>query len=173
MKILGVDPSTVSTGWAIIDGSINKGTILKEYGVIKLKGSLIEKVGEFYSKVFMLIKKHEIECIAIETPFLGKNIATYGKLSMLRGALYILSDIFDLNIIELSPAKVKQLTTAKGNATKKEVASVLKKRYSKLPDKLCDDITDAIAVAYSGLIMSQTRSFNEEKLLQAKGKKRR
>ena len=177
MIIIGVDPSTVSTGWALMTGSISKGTILKGYGAIKLKGAIIERVGKFYIELFKLITDNQVDCIAIETPFVGRNIATYGKLSMLRGAMYILATEFNLKIKELPPSKVKQLVTAKGNATKQEVASIFKKRYSKLPDNLCDDITDAIAVAYAGLIMYQTRfhdgSWYEEKLPKKRRPKKR
>lgn len=149
--ILGIDPSTVSTGVAIISGSINN-TVLKGYFLIKLKGSIIERVGCFYQILHNTISNHDIDCIALETPFVGRNIATYGKLSMLRGAVYILASQFNLEIIELPPTKVKQLVTSRGGATKQEVAQALRKRYKGLPEKLSDDITDSIGVAYAGLI---------------------
>ena len=168
--ILGIDPSTVSTGWALMSGSVSRGTTINSYGVIKLKGTMIERVGKFFHELFQILIENEVNCIAIETPFVGKNIATYGKLSMLRGAIYVLANQFSIEVIELPPTKVKQLITARGNATKQELASVLKKRYSKLPDNLCDDITDAIGIAYSGLIMFQYKgTANEER----KAKKRK
>ena len=158
-SILGIDPSTVSTGVAIISGDTLKG-----YFLIKLKGSIIERVGDFYNRLHNTMSNIDITCIALETPFVGRNISTYGKLSMLRGAVYIIASQFNVEIIELPPSKVKQLVTSRGGASKEEVAAALRKRYKGLPDKLSDDITDAIGVAYAGLIeLKYRRCYGEGK----------
>ena len=169
--VLGIDPSTVSTGIAMISGSTTRGTTLKSYSLIKLKGSIIERVGAFYKSLYETILNNQVSCIALETPFVGRNIATYGKLSMLRGAVYVLASQFNIRVVELPPTKVKQLVTSKGGATKQEVAQALRKRYNGLPDKLSDDITDAIGVAYAGLIELKYRRCCGEK--EKKGNKRK
>lgn len=162
-SILGIDPSSVSTGTAIVSRGATRGTVLKSYKLIKLKGSIINRIGDFYRQLYNVISSNDIGYIALETPFVGRNIATYGKLSMLRGAVYVLASQFNLEIVELSPAKVKQLVTSRGGATKQEVAVALRKRYKGLPEKLSDDITDAIGVAYAGLVELKYRRCGEGK----------
>lgn len=155
-----MDPSTVSTGLALISSERGR-NILNRYGLIKLKGSLIKRVSDFYNSILNIFEKYQIDCLALETPFVGRNIATYGKLSMLRGALYILAHRFSIEVIELPPTKVKQLVTFKGNSTKEDVAAMIRKIYAKLPSKLSNDITDAIGIAHAGLIERRYKPINK------------
>lgn len=155
-RILGIDPSSVSTGYAIIE--IQNNDLIKFNGDVKvikkgclaLKGAFPSRCHLFHSFFTRLIDDYRITSIAIETPFVGKNILTYGKLSYFRGLIYLLS--FRRTLYEYAPCTIKKIIAGKGNATKEDVANSIRKNYIKIPKDLNDDITDAIAVALSALI---------------------
>jgi len=140
--ILGIDPSTVSTGWAVIcDGK------LVDYGVLGLKGHMIDRIGEFYGFMNVKAVEYGVNVLAIETPFAGRNVGTFGKLCNLRGILYLLAWMNDFPLYEFAPSDVKKEIAGKGNASKVDVSDAVHKLYE-LP-ALKDDITDAIAIAHT------------------------
>lgn len=144
-KILGIDPSSVSTGYAILDIQ-NKPTITN-YGCLNLKGDMRKRCYTFYHFFSDLIEKHQIQDVAIETPFVGRNITTYGKLSYFRGLIYLITH--NLNLYEYPPATIKKIITGKGNSQKEDVAQQVFILHPYLPTTLNNDITDAIAIAHS------------------------
>jgi crossover junction endodeoxyribonuclease RuvC len=97
---------------------------------------------------------YKITDLALETPFLGKNIQTFLKLGYLRGILYLLSDMHALSIHEFSPRQIKVSVTGFGGATKEQVALMILAMFPALNalgkiEK--NDVTDAMAVSICGL----------------------
>jgi len=69
MKILGIDPGTKNLGYAILE-VVNKKPILIEAGLIKIKSTkLQEQIVEFIEGFDLVIKKHEINEVAMEDIF--------------------------------------------------------------------------------------------------------
>ena len=168
MVMMGVDPSTVSTGWSIMRRG-KKDTELLSYGCLNFVRSktFVQRVGGFYEFFVNKIQAFGVTHIAIETPFLGKNPQTFGKLSYLRGILYLLAYKFGLEVSEYQPTVVKKSLTGRGNATKEQVAFVVHKLFPYLRVEITnrseisrserviknrmEDITDSMAIALCGL----------------------
>jgi crossover junction endodeoxyribonuclease RuvC len=152
MKILSVDPGLHFTGWAIITKD-ELPTRLVSRGVICLKpGTPVrERLYDIYFTLFEIISVNHITHLALETPFLGKNAATFLKLGYIRGLLLLLSQIHGLSLDEFSPKKVKLMVTGSGNSDKEAVSNAVMRCFPGLvkPDKY--DITDAIAVGICAL----------------------
>ncbi|MBI2352769.1 crossover junction endodeoxyribonuclease RuvC [Candidatus Dependentiae bacterium] len=152
MIVLGVDPGFTITGFSIVS-KINGKDIILDSGCFSFSTtqSLPMKIGTFYQKLSEKIIKYQVTIIAIETPFLGKNVQTFLKLGYLRGVLYLLSQQHNLVLHEFSPREVKLAITGFGGAQKEQVAKVLSLLFPQLGLVKKADISDAIAIGLCGL----------------------
>ncbi len=160
MKLLAVDPGLSFTGYAIFsyDAHAKRGetkNILLLADVIKLKQALSipQKLKFIYDFLNDMICDHEITDISLETPFLGKNAATFGKLSYIRSLLYLLSQVHDLSLHEFPPQVIKKIITGNGHADKDSVARVMRKHYPLLIDARRTDVTDAAAIGLCAILL--------------------
>ena len=75
MKILGIDPGTVVMGYGVIE-SDGDAIALVDFGAIKVpeKAEIGERLSLLYNQLTKVIKKHRPDAIAIESPFMSKNV---------------------------------------------------------------------------------------------------
>ena len=102
--------------------------------------------------------------MAIEAPFFGKNVQSMLKLGRAQGVAIAAALNMGVNMEEYSPKKIKQSITGNGNASKEQVAQMLKSLVNMnemFHEKL--DATDALAVAVC--------HFSQNSLLQTKSSK--
>lgn len=156
MIVLGIDPGLSITGFGIAHKHNQKVSLL-DYGYMRMSSSksVAERVHLFYECFTEKIKIHNIEKIALETPFLGKNAQTFLKLGYLRGIVYLIAQQNNLSIHEFSPREVKMTLTGSGAAAKEQVARVLNKLFPKLPIQEKLDVTDALAITLCGIWVPQ------------------
>lgn len=151
-RILGIDPATLSTGFAVLEGS---GSVvsLVESGCLSLHRTtpLSKRIHTIYLYFKKRLERGDITHIAIETPFYGKNLQTFIKLGYVRGIIYLLSEEFSIPMKEFSPAEVKYSITRYGTAPKTQVAAIIYGLFPALKTGLKNDITDAIAIGLTGL----------------------
>lgn len=154
MIYLGVDPGLQFAGFAVAQKAGPKLTLL-DCGYLKMLSSksVPERVQIFYDYFQVLIIKHQIQVLVLETPFLGKNAQNFLKLGYLRGILYLLAQQNKLQLLEFSPTQVKQAVTGYGGASKEQVARVIKQLFPKLQNINLEktDVTDALAVLLAGV----------------------
>src|SRR5690554_3660165 len=146
--ILGIDPGTVVMGYGVIKES-GKKIGLQTLGVIKM-GHLDDhgiKLQRIIKKTLALIKEYQPDCVALEAPFYGKNIQVMLKLGRAQGVAMAAALSVDIPIFEYAPRKIKQSVTGNGNASKEQVAEMLKTilQFNETPEFL--DATDGLAVA--------------------------
>ena len=148
MKLLAIDPGLYFTGYALFAKDENGKIILLSADVIKVKSTLSipAKLKFLYDTCNEMICDHEVTDLALETPFLGKNAATFTKLGYIRSVLYLLSEVHTLSLHEFPPQVVKKAVTGNGHADKDSVARVMRRLYPKLIDARRTDVTDAAAV---------------------------
>lgn len=146
--ILGIDPGTSVMGYGLIS-EVKSNIELISMGVVKLNHlddhSL--KLQRIFEKTVVLIDQYHPDCLAIEAPFYGKNIQVMLKLGRAQGVAIAAALSRNLSICEYSPRKIKQSITGSGNATKEQVAAMLKSllNFKETPEFL--DATDGLAVA--------------------------
>ena len=64
--------------------------------------------------------------MAIEAPFFGKNVQSMLKLGRAQGAAIVAGASKQLQVVEYSPRRIKQSITGRGNASKEQVAKMLR-----------------------------------------------
>lgn len=146
--ILGVDPSYTATGYALLAVEGNR-VVLIDKGVLPLPTGypLEQRLSLFYDFFNAKIVSCGVTELALETPFLGKNVQNFLKLAYLRGILLLLSARHGLAIQEFTPRQVKLAVTGSGSADKEQVMRVIMIMFPRLETVRFLDITDAIAIA--------------------------
>lgn len=151
------------------------------YGILKVEGkqmSLLSmgvihlnklanhqlKLKRIFEKVLSLIDEYHPDEMAIEAPFFGKNVQSMLKLGRAQGVAIAAALYRDLPTVEYSPKKVKQSITGNGNASKEQVAAMLKSlvNIDTLPKFM--DATDGAAVAichhFQGGSSNEKKNYN-------------
>lgn len=146
--ILGVDPGTRYMGYGLI---MIKGKEVKlmQYGIINLSKYANQeiKLKKIFERVTQLIEDYLPDEMALEAPFFGKNVQSMLKLGRAQGVAMAAALAREIPIVEYAPKKVKQSVTGNGNASKEQVAAMLKVLLKFDEDPKLYDATDALGVA--------------------------
>ena len=146
--ILGIDPGTNLMGYGLI-GVNGKQCHLIAMGVISLSkiDGHDQKLKLIFERTLHLIDEYKPNLLAIEAPFFGKNVQSMLKLGRAQGVSIAAALYRDVPIEEYQPRKIKQSITGNGNASKEQVAKMLKTllKIETLPKNL--DATDGLAAA--------------------------
>ncbi len=149
MNILGVDPGTNILGYAVLQiKHDNKPQIVISGKLLMNKiENPYEKLQKILEKISTLIDEYSANEMSIEAPFYGKNVQSMLKLGRAQGVAIAAAMSKDVEVFEYSPRKIKQSITGNGNASKEQIALMIKSILSlkKLPETF--DETDAIAAA--------------------------
>ena len=148
MKILGIDPGLVQTGFGIINVSNNQTTLI-DYGIIKPSqlDSLANRLLTIFNDVCEIIHNNNPRVFAIEDIFYGKNVKSAMRLGQARGASMVAAASKNIPIFEYSARKVKQSLTGNGNAHKSQVQFMVKAKLQMDHNPEPTDAADALAVA--------------------------
>ncbi len=152
--ILGIDPGSNIMGFAVLKANAS-GVSLLSYGIERfgLDGEEhLIKVKQVFERTIALIDAWLPDEMAIESPFYGKNIQAMLKLGRAQGAAISAALSREIPVVEYAPKRVKMSVTGKGNATKEQVAYMMK-AILKIDDSATNapktfDATDALAIAY-------------------------
>jgi crossover junction endodeoxyribonuclease RuvC len=148
MIILGVDPGTLITGYAVIDSSSGKPKVL-DYDVIKNPSinSLPLRLKLIYNTLVKVINKFKPDEFAIETAFYSKNVQSTLKLGHARGVSILTAVNKQIPIAEYSPREIKKSVVGIGSASKEQVRYMVCKILGIKSLKGSLDVSDALAVA--------------------------
>lgn len=147
--ILGIDPGTTIMGFGIISVQRSKIELHSVHElVLKQYPNHETKLKYIFEKTLALIEEYYPDEVALEAPFFGKNVQSMLKLGRAQGVAMAASLHRDIPITEYSPKKVKMAITGNGNASKEQVARMLKSllNLKEFPTKYLD-ASDGLAVA--------------------------
>ncbi len=105
-----------------------------------------------FEEVSKIISSFEPTSCAVETPIYGVDPLAMLKLGRAQAAAMLAITNSDISVTEYYPKQVKKSITGNGNASKKQVAFMLRKMVSLPDEKLSKDATDALAVAWCHLM---------------------
>lgn len=148
--IMGVDPGTNVLGYGIL-GIKGKKAEMIALGVIELSKFECHylRLKRIYDRILSLVEQYLPDEMAIEAPFLGKNVQSMLKLGRAQGVAMAAALARDVPITEYEPRKIKMAITGTGAASKEQVREMLKRilniKESQLLPQL--DSTDALAAA--------------------------
>jgi len=146
--ILGIDPGTNLMGYGVV-GAIGNKYYLISMGAIQLKkySNHAMKLRAIFERVTGIIESYIPDEVALEAPFFGKNVQSMLKLGRAQGVAMAAALNRNVPIAEYAPKRVKQAVTGNGNASKEQVAAMVKSLLSLKEESSNFDATDAAAVA--------------------------
>ncbi|MCU0458430.1 MAG: crossover junction endodeoxyribonuclease RuvC [Bacteroidales bacterium] len=146
--ILGIDPGTTVTGYGLISVS-GRSPSLITLGIIDLRKEQdhFRKIRTIFEQTLELIDRHHPDEFAVEAPFFGKNVQSMLKLGRAQGAAIAAALYRDLPVFEYAPRMIKMSITGQGQASKEQVASMLRTILSFRGEPMVLDATDALGAA--------------------------
>ena len=142
--ILGIDPGLENTGWGGI--SDNK---LVDCGVIltNKKDKSEVRLGKIFEEIQKVIKKYQVEEVAMESLFFAKNIRSAMSVAEAIGAIKVAAQNLGKPIFEYTPLQIKIALVGYGRAEKEQV-EVMVREYLSLEELISPShASDAVAVA--------------------------
>jgi crossover junction endodeoxyribonuclease RuvC len=165
LRILGIDPGTIVTGYGLVEIREKKPTILQLGTLIPGKYSdHYQRLKYLHERSLHIISEYKPDVMAIEAPFYGKDIQAMLKLGRGQGVIMAAALAYSVPIHEYAPLLVKQAITGMGRASKEQVAYFLQKVYHLTELDKGLDATDAVAVAICHFLqLSKLRGTKEFK----------
>lgn len=148
MRVLGIDPGTLRTGYGLVEGSRDLVRPL-DYGSIATspRDQLSLRLQKIYDAVRELIAIHRPDWVALETPFLSRNFQSALKLGQSKGVALLAAVHGGIPIAEYTPAQVKSAVTGYGSADKAQIQEMVKRILGLAETPQPADVADALAIA--------------------------
>lgn len=145
VRILGLDPGSLRTGYAVVETSA-KGVSYLVSGAIRAEGTLAERLQEIFTAVDRLSSEFRPDEVAIESVFMHRNADSALKLGQARGAALSATFALRPRVFEYAPREVKLAVVGTGAAEKEQV-QLMVKRLLNITGPLGADAADALAIA--------------------------
>lgn len=144
--IMGVDPGTRATGYALLKCEGATCTPL-EFGVIRPDANalLTLRYAELFHEVSALVKNFCPDVVVVESQFVQKNIQSALKLGRAQAMVLLAATLGDIPTYEYTPTEVKQ-AVFHGRASKEQMRQRVKLLLN-LSKEPSHDAADAIAIA--------------------------
>ena len=148
MKVLGIDPGTITMGYGIIDENGNTTTV-KVYGAIEApkRSPIGERLCFIYEELQKIVKFYHPDVTAVEQPFVAKNVKSALAIGRSQAIAILVAASHGIPIYEYTPAQVKQRVSNYGASSKEQIQEMVRIQLglSQVPEP--DDAADALAVA--------------------------
>ncbi|MGN6182312.1 MAG: crossover junction endodeoxyribonuclease RuvC [Thermoanaerobaculia bacterium] len=149
MRILGIDPGSVTTGFGVVDYERARLTLVEQGSIHTPRGAeLVDRLSIIHDGLRAVIARTRPEAAAIETPFAGKNVNSLIQLAHARGVILLAVRAASLDVFEYSPRSVKSAVVGYGGAEKDQVAKMVRMLLPGCASlKMTPDASDALAIA--------------------------
>ncbi len=158
MRVLGVDPGTLTSGYGIVAEEDHKLFHVASGGISpSAKQPFPKRLKKIYEELEKIIGKYHPHAVVIEDLFVSKNIKSALKLGHARGVAILAAMNAGLPVFEYAPLEVKQAVVGNGKADKKQVQLMVKTLLDlpKVPHPA--DAADALAAAICHIHSSRLR----------------
>ncbi len=151
--VLGLDPGTATTGYGLVEETLDGEFIARDYGVIitQAKTPMPHRLLHIHERLSALIGRHAPDEIAIEQLFFGKNVTTGITVAQARGVMLLAAAQADVPLREYKPKEIKQSISGYGGADKIQMQAMICELLNLDAPPRPDDAADALAVAVTHL----------------------
>jgi len=120
MRVIGVDPGTVATGWGVVD-EVGGRLCFVAGGVVRPRGTLPQRLGHISVELERVLAEFRPNVLSLEKSFVGDNVQTALRLGEARGAILAAVARAGLDVAEYAPAAIKLSVAGGGRATKEQM----------------------------------------------------
>ena len=157
IRVLGIDPGSRATGWALLIAEGNRYRF-ESSGVVRPRGEHRQgRLADLQNRLAKVVAELAPDCAAVESSFSGRNPKSGLALAESRGVILAVLGGLDLDVSSYSPAQVKSAIVGHGRAEKHQINYMVVRLLS-LSEPPASDAADAIAVALTHIHLGATRS---------------
>ncbi|HEY3056074.1 MAG TPA: crossover junction endodeoxyribonuclease RuvC [Thermoanaerobaculia bacterium] len=149
MRILGIDPGSITTGFGVVDYERGRLLLVEQGSISTPRGAeLAERLMLIHRAMAEVIGRTRPEVVAVEAPFSGHSAKSLIQLAHARGVILLAAQEARLVVYEYSPRSVKSAVVGYGGAEKEQVAKMVRMLLPGCATlKMTIDASDALAIA--------------------------
>jgi crossover junction endodeoxyribonuclease RuvC len=168
MRVLGIDPGTVTMGYGVID-SHNDDLSMIDCGALATseRSPIGERLCYLYRELLCLIQNYQPDMVAVEQPFVASNARSALAIGRAQAIALLAAATQDIPSREYTPTQVKQSVANYGASSKAQVQEMVRLQLNLKEVPQPDDASDALAVAICHL-----REIHLSEMLARQGDKR-
>jgi crossover junction endodeoxyribonuclease RuvC len=157
MRVLGIDPGSIVTGYGVVDETQGRVVVI-DWGTIRAHSDepVPLRLRRIHQTLAELIRRHAPDEAALESVFVARNVQSALKLGQARGACLLAVGEADLALFEYMPTEVKSAVAGHGHAGKDQMGKMVRVQLG-LSGPIPEDAADAIAVAVCHLRRMRSR----------------
>ncbi len=148
MKILGIDPGTRVMGYGIINADDDDITLV-DFGTLvpDATDNPGERLHTLYQGVVEIIRKYQPEAVAVEQPFISKNVRSAMAIGRAQAIALLAAAGKHIPAYEYTPTQVKQRVANYGASNKEQIQEMVRLQLGLREIPQPNDAADALAVA--------------------------
>jgi crossover junction endodeoxyribonuclease RuvC len=154
MRVLGVDPGLVVTGYGVLDAGRGK-IKLVEAGTIdsgNARDSLPVRLRRLHEEMEGLIADHEPDVMALEQLYSHyEHPRTAILMGHARGVICLSAGLHSIPLFHYPPAQIKSALTGNGRASKDQIQHLVRRTFGLVETPNPPDVADAVAIALTHL----------------------
>ena len=148
MRILGIDPGTITMGYGIIESEDDEITPV-EYGALSspARSPIGERLNYLHNKLLEIISRFQPDAMAVEQPFMAKNAKSALAIGRAQAVAMLAATGNGIPTYEYTPAQVKQRVANYGASSKEQIQEMVRLQLRLAQTPQPSDAADALAVA--------------------------
>ncbi|GAC1320592.1 MAG: crossover junction endodeoxyribonuclease RuvC [Chloroflexota bacterium] len=161
MKVLGIDPGLVITGYGVLE--LRAGSIyLMEAGVVDSGTSqdpLPVRLKRLHEEIGALITEHRPDVMALEQLYSHyEHPRTAILMGHARGVICLAAGLYQVSLYDYAATQVKSAVTGNGRASKDQIQQMVRRTFGLAEAPQPPDAADAVAIALCHIHHQGTRS---------------
>jgi crossover junction endodeoxyribonuclease RuvC len=148
VRIFGIDPGSVRTGYGCIESDGSRHTLVASGALASPAGAALPaRLHSLHARLLRLIGRHHPDCVVVESLFHARNVKSALVLGHARGIAVLAAVQAGAPVLEYTPAEVKLAVVGYGRAEKLQLQQMVKVllRLDAVPSP--HDAADALAIA--------------------------
>lgn len=150
MRVLGIDPGLVITGYGVLDYSEGD-ILLLEAGTIdsgNIHDPLQTRLRRLHEEVNGLIADHRPDVMALEQLYSHyEHPRTAILMGHARGVICLAAGLHEIPLHHYPPTQIKSALTGNGRASKAQIQAMVRRTFGLLETPNPPDVADAVAIA--------------------------
>ncbi|MDD4957595.1 MAG: crossover junction endodeoxyribonuclease RuvC [Candidatus Omnitrophica bacterium] len=152
MRILGIDPGLLRTGYGLVEAESTDDMRLLEAGVVRTSTgeSISSRVKDIFSNLEEIITEYRPEVLVLEKLYSHyKHPVTSILMGHARGVVCLACGIHGVELVSYPSTRIKKAVTGNGRAGKHQVQNMVRTLLGLNAPPEPFDVSDALAMAIS------------------------
>ncbi len=148
MRVLGIDPGTVTMGYGAVDERDGE-IALVDSGALtcSARSPIGERLSYLYHQLMAIISRCQPDAVAIEQPFMAKNVKSALAIGRAQAVAILAAASQGIPTYEYTPTQVKQRVADYGASSKEQIQEMVRLQLELPEVPQPSDAADALAVA--------------------------